>query len=227
MPYRSAALLSACLPGVLALCLSLSPPALAQGQPLLDQAGKPLVLGAKRGPRRKAGLCLDYGKTRFRDGAPYRVIEPDRTITSHEGMDFCKRAGSPVIAPLDGRVRFVEQDNAVYGGVVAITSGASVRPRPGLAPQQIFVEMVHIVPLQGLRPGQAVTAGQVVGHVQRANRPSIGKSPHVHFALRRCNDWATCHLDPNFFWRDGPGRLSCHDGSKPLPPGRIVAPVPC
>jgi murein DD-endopeptidase MepM/ murein hydrolase activator NlpD len=87
--------------------------------------------------------------------------------------------------------------------------------------------MVHIVPLNGLRPGQRVKAGQVIGHVQQANRPSIGDTPHVHFAVRRCDDWPTCHVDPNFFWRDGPGRLSCHHPDKPLPAGRIVAPLGC
>ncbi|MEL7167493.1 MAG: M23 family metallopeptidase, partial [Pseudomonadota bacterium] len=142
-------------------------------------------------------------------------------------IDFCTPAGSPVISPVDGTVRYIEPDNAVYGGVVGITTKFRVRPRPSMSAARIFVEMVHVVPLPGLKNGARVKAGQLVGYVQKANRPSIGKTPHVHFALRRCNDWPTCHLDPNFFWRDGPGRVSCFDGSKPLPTGRIVAPVPC
>lgn len=204
-----------------------TPQAQAQDTAFVAADGKPVVVGAARGLRRKAGLCLDYGATRFRDGAPYRVVEPARTITSHEGMDFCQRAGSPVIAPVDGQVRYIEQDNRVYGGVVGITTPFSIRPAPGKRTQRIFVEMVHIVPVKGLRRGQSIKAGQVVGHVQPANRPSIGTAPHVHFAVRRCDDWPTCHIDPNFFWRDGPGRVSCFDPAKPLPFGRIVAPVPC
>lgn len=196
-------------------------------QSFVTPEGVPAIHGVERGFRRKAGLCLDYGKTRLRNGAPYHVVEPHRTITRHEGMDFCKRAGSPVLAPADGRIRFIEADNSAYGGVVGITTGFSIRPRPKRARQRVFVEMVHIVPLPGLRVGQLVKAGQLVGHVQKANRPSIGTTPHVHFAVRRCNDWPTCHIDPNFFWRDGPGRVSCHDTSNPLPKGRIVAPVPC
>lgn len=193
----------------------------------VNSDGSPIKLGVAPRDRNKADLCLDYGATHLRNGRPYRVVEPARTITQHEGMDFCTRAGSPVLAPLDGRIRFIEQDNDVYGGVVAITSEFSIRSRPNARNQRVFVEMVHVVPVAGLRVGQRVTAGQVVGQVQRANRPSIGIVPHVHFAVRRCNDWPTCHIDPNFFWRDGPGRVSCYDPALPVPRGRIVAPVPC
>lgn len=198
----------------------------AQEPAFFEADGRPAVHGAKKRPR-KARLCLDYGKTRFGDGTPYHVVEPDRTITSHEGMDFCKRAGSPVIAPADGAVRWIEQDNEFYGGVVSITTEFSIKPRPGKRRSQIFVEMVHIVPLPNLRRGQRVNAGQLIGHVRKAGMPSIGSEPHVHFAVRWCNDWPTCHLDPNFFWRDGSGKISCFNKSKPIPKGRIVSPVPC
>ncbi|WP_412555461.1 M23 family metallopeptidase [Shimia sp. MIT1388] len=216
-----------CTAAVLGVALVSSHPIAAQETALVSANGKPVVFGVARGFKRKAGLCLDYGKSRLRNGAPYHVVEPARTITRHEGMDFCRRAGTPVIAPLNGKIRFIEQDNASWGGVVGITSNFSMRPSPGKSKQRIFVEMVHIVPIQGLRKGQKVSAGQLVGHVQKANRPSIGDTPHVHFAVRRCNDWPTCHIDPNYFWRDGLGRISCHAPSKPLPNGRMVAPLPC
>lgn len=98
----------------------------------------------------RAGLCLDYGKSTLRNGAPYHVVEPSRTITSHEGTDFCERACSPVISPVDWKIRFVESDNKLYSGVVGISTQFSVRARPKKAKQRIFVEMVHIVPLEGL-----------------------------------------------------------------------------
>ncbi len=214
---------------LLAVCLLLQLPSSSASQELVlvSPDGKPVVHGVSSRFRRTGGLCLDYGKTRLRNGQKYKVVEPSRTITSHEGMDFCKRAGSPVISPVNGRIKYIEQDNAVYGGVVGISMDVSVRPRPGQAKQKMFLEMVHVVPVSGLRRGQRVQAGQVVAYVQKANRPSIGKTPHVHFAVRRCDHWPTCHVDPNLFWRDGPGRLSCYDPAKPLPKGRIVAPVPC
>lgn len=215
-------------PALIFAFVAMIAPTLAHAQTIyVGPDGAPVVHGVQKRYRRKAGLCLDYGATRFPDGQPYHVVEPSRTITRHEGMDFCRRAGSPVLAPVAGKIRFLEQDNRVYGGVVAITTEFSVRPRPGRASQRIFVEMVHIVPVAGLRVGQTVKAGQKIGEVQRANRPSIGSAPHVHFAVRRCNDWPTCHIDPNFFWRDGPGQLSCFDAKKDMPKGRIVAPVPC
>lgn len=213
---------------LLAFLLTASPQiAIAQEASILGANGKPIVYGVARGFRNKGGLCLDYGATRLRNGTPYRVVEPARTITSHEGMDFCKPAGTKVLSPVDGKIRFIENDNKSWGGVVAVTTDFSVRPRPGKRAQRIFVEMVHIVPLKGLRVGQKVKAGQLVGHIQKANRPSIGNTPHIHFAVRRCNDWPTCHVDPNYFWRDGVGKVSCHKPSKPLPGGRIVAPLPC
>ena len=198
----------------------------AQQAGFIDSSGKPIVLGARKKPR-TASVCLDYGKTRFQDGSPYRIVEPDRTITRHEGVDFCKPAGSPVISPTDGTIRWIEQNNNVYGGVIGINAGFSIRPRPEMKASRVFVEMVHIVPLKGLRRGQRVTAGQLIGHVQDVGPPSIGHDPHVHFAVRWCEDWPRCHIDPNYFWRDGPGIISCANESKPPPVGRIVAPVPC
>ncbi|WP_170766380.1 M23 family metallopeptidase [Ruegeria lacuscaerulensis] len=211
---------------VFSLSLILASAVSAQETSLIGSDGKPVVIGAKKKPR-KSGLCLDYGKTRLGNGRPYRVVEPTRTITSHEGIDFCKRAGSPVISPADGRIRYIEWDNKTYGGVVGITTEFSVKPREGMSKSRVFVEMVHIVPLKNLKRGQLVRAGQIVGHVQEANRPSIGKTPHVHFAVRRCDDWPTCHLDPNFFWRDGARKVSCFDKNKAIPKGRMVAPIPC
>lgn len=198
----------------------------AQETILIGASGKPIVIGAKKKPR-KAGLCLDYGKTSLGNGQPYLIVEPTRTITSHEGIDFCKRAGSPVISPVDGKIRYIEWDNKTYGGVVGVTTEFSIKPRKGMGTSRIFVEMVHIVPVEGLKRGQPVRAGQIVGHVQEANRPSIGSTPHVHFAVRRCNDWPTCHLDPNFFWRDGARKVSCFNKNMAIPKGRMVAPIPC
>ncbi|MCP5086320.1 MAG: M23 family metallopeptidase [Rhodobacteraceae bacterium] len=200
----------------------------AQAQePVLEKAdGSPVIHGAKSKPRR-ARLCSDYGSTRSYTGHPYRVVEKTRIVKRHEGIDFCHGAGKPVLSPVDGRVEWMAADNPLFGGFVIVRANFNVRPRPGKKKGVMYFGMVHINPLPGLRPRTKVKAGQLVGHVRRTGPVEIGPRSHVHFVARVCADPIKCHVDPNFFWRDGPGRVSCYDPSVPVPKGRIVAPVAC
>ncbi len=77
--------------------------------------GSPVLAGAKSVPR-GINLCNDYASKRDYSGAPYRVVEPDRIVTRHEGIDFCARAGTPVIAPVGGRIRSAIKDHPLRGG---------------------------------------------------------------------------------------------------------------
>ena len=171
-------------------------------------------------------MCNDYLSPTNYAGEPYRIVEANRVVTRHEGMDFCAKAGTPVIAPLTGRLTWVVHEDAVRGGQVLIDAGFRSRVTPGKAPRRMYVGIVHMVPEQGLRAGQKVTAGQRIGTVHPAGLPEIGSRAHLHVTMRYCKEH-TCHVDPNFYWQAGPGVVTCFAASNPPPKGRLVAPLSC
>lgn len=191
----------------------------------LDTNGQPVQYGAKYVPG-TLDLCLDYLATHNGRGQPYRIQDGNRLITRHEGMDFCARAGTPVLAPVSGRLQWILPDNPLFGGGVMIDPRLRVRLQAGKSKKPVTVMILHMVPDPRLRPGKHVRAGQVIGRVQAPNRPEIGPTPHLHMVIKYCKDRA-CHVDPNLFWRDGPRRVSCHDPANPVAKGQITVPLPC
>jgi len=194
-------------------------------QVILSAEGQPALLGARSVPR-GLDLCTDYLSRTNYAGEPYRIAEANRVVTRHEGMDFCAKAGTPVIAPLTGRITWVVYKNALRGGQVLIDTGFRSRVTPGRAPRRMYVGIVHMIPKKGLRTGMKVTAGQKIGTVHPAGLPEIGSRAHVHFTMRYCKEH-TCHVDPNFYWQAGPGKVTCFDPANPPPKGRLVAPLTC
>jgi murein DD-endopeptidase MepM/ murein hydrolase activator NlpD len=154
------------------------------------------------------------------------VVEPDRIVTRHEGIDFCANAGTPVIAPVSGTIRWAIKDHPLRGGQVLIKSNFRINAGQG-GSKHVYIGLVHITPLDTLRQGSRVKPGQVIGHVRKAGLVEIGSRPHVHFTARICDTTHKCHFDPNLLWQDGPGKVSCHRAGKAVAKGRIVAPVAC
>lgn len=187
--------------------------------------GSPVLAGAKSIPR-GIDLCNDYASKRDYSGAPYRVVEPDRIVTRHEGIDFCARAGTPVIAPVGGTIRWAIKDHPLRGGQVLIKTGFRVRTSQSES-KPVYIGLVHITPVDNLGKGSRVKAGQVIGHVRKAGLVEIGSRPHVHFTARICDTTHKCHFDPNLLWQDGPGKVSCFRSGQAVAKGRITAPIAC
>ncbi|OWU84032.1 hypothetical protein ATO6_16685 [Oceanicola sp. 22II-s10i] len=191
---------------------------------VLSDNGQPLKYGARSVPR-GLDLCNDYLSPRNYAGEPYRIVEKDRIVTRHEGMDFCAPAGTPVIAPVSGAIIWSVQDHPLRGGQVLIKTDFRVRLKAGSNESRpVYIGLVHMTPKRGLARGQRVRAGDPIGVVQAAGLPEIGSRSHIHYTARICESH-TCHIDPNMFWNDGPGRVSCLGGA--LPKGKIVAPYRC
>jgi len=196
----------------------------AQAQ-IFTADGSPVVVGARSVPK-GLDLCNDYASKRDYSGAPYRVVEPDRIVTQHEGIDFCARAGTPVIAPVDGSIRWAIKDHPLRGGQVLIKTGFRIRTgSSGTRP--VYIGLVHITPVDGLGKGSRVKAGQVIGRVREAGLVEIGSRSHVHFTARICDTTHKCHFDPNMLWQNGLGRVSCFTSGQALAMGRIIAPIAC
>ncbi len=191
----------------------------------------PNIIGASSVPR-GLDLCNDYGSRFNYAGDRYFIRVKDApSITQHEGMDFCAPQGTPVVAAADGQIIQVGHDNPAYGGWImietAVTHQLSIETldgRPATLP--VYVHVVHIDPIEGLARGQRVTAGDVIARVGAAGKPYIGPRSHVHFSARTCEShW--CHIDPNEFWQNGPGKVTCFDPNNRPSQAQIVAPLKC
>ncbi|MBS0123556.1 peptidoglycan DD-metalloendopeptidase family protein [Thetidibacter halocola] len=92
-----------------------------------------------------------------------------KQVRNHNGVDWAAPTGTPVGAALAGTARFVG-DGGAYGNVVYIDHADGAQTR--YAHLNAFAE--------GLKQGQAVQAGQVIGFVGTTGRST---GPHLHFEL--------------------------------------------
>lgn len=92
----------------------------------------------------------------------------------HQGVDLSAPTGTPVYAPLAGRVIAAYPDGEVsgYGNVVTIRSGA------------VGLLFAHLSSM-AVRAGQTVAAGQLVGRVGSTNSEGgfHTSGPHLHFEV--------------------------------------------
>ena len=133
---------------------------------------------AAGGARFAIGL---YGETRdVYVGEQFRTAASPERRTQHLGVDLFIEPGTPLHAPLDGRVLSVA-DNAApydYGPTVILEHEA------GAGGPRFFTLYGHLAreTLTRVTPGLSVRAGQRIGSV---GAPDVngGWSPHVHFQI--------------------------------------------
>jgi murein DD-endopeptidase MepM/ murein hydrolase activator NlpD len=94
----------------------------------------------------------------------------------HTGADFLSPAGTPVKAPGGGRVALA-RDRYYSGGTVVIDHGLG-----------LFSFFAHLSSID-VKPGEVVTAGQVVGKVGATGRVT---GAHLHWTVRAGN----AQIDP-------------------------------
>lgn len=143
-----------------------------------------------------------------------------REIGPHDGIDMIGPRGTPVIAAAPGTVlkSFFEP---AYGHTVVLGHGADETGQ-------------HLVTIYRHLDGRQVAAGQTVARGQpiatMGSTGALGLKVHLHFELRRGPDADHAFpVDPQLYWLDGPGRVSCFDPDRPIPalPLRITYPTPC
>jgi murein DD-endopeptidase MepM/ murein hydrolase activator NlpD len=101
----------------------------------------------------------------------------------HSGMDLAAEQGTPVVAPLSGRVNSADFMGG-YGLAVVLDHGAMATT------QTLFGHLSEIY----VRPGQIVRQGEVIGRVG-----STGNStgPHLHFEVRQLTQQGWVAVDPS------------------------------
>lgn len=145
-----------------------------------------------------------------------RGYNRNRTATNqlHAGQDFVAEAGTPVLAPLPGRVVFISSNDGPRISAEQAKAGAvgQVRgmggygnslvlqhdfqlPAPGVLPSRqspsalpasFWTSYNHLRERPALRPGDRVTIGQVIGYVgNTTNGQFAGMGAHLHFEVRK------------------------------------------
>ena len=186
----------------------------------------PVVVGASM-IKSDVQPCTDYASYYNYAGTPYYVQVPEtgKITRRHEGMDFCAPPGAEVTAAASGVVVNVVTDNPYRGGRVTIRT--SIEYRDSMTLQTLHLDALHITPKDGLRIGDSVKAGQMIGSVQPPGKAEIGTRSHVHFSAGPSYATWAIHTDPNRFWQKGPGIVSCFDPGKPPSDLQVVAPIKC
>jgi 4-aminobutyrate aminotransferase-like enzyme/Ser/Thr protein kinase RdoA (MazF antagonist) len=132
----------------------------------LRQAGTPLGIGRYNEAR------LVYAGEMFEEASGER-----RTI--HIGLDLFMSPGTPVFAPLSGRVHSFDDNDAPldYGPAILLAH----EPRPGLTFYTLYGHLSRDS-LQGLAVGQVIERGQEIGRIGDVE-VNGGWAPHLHFQI--------------------------------------------
>ena len=143
--------------------------------------------------------------------------------SNHRGFDILVASGTPVLAAADGRVARVSL-SILYGRQVLLDH------EPGDASAGLQTRYFHLSE-QRVAEGERVRRGQVIGYSGLSGL--AGGFPHLHFEVHRLNGDNPPRtiglLDPQLYWVDGAGRITCFERARDYSstPGLLTYPVPC
>ncbi|SCK25383.1 peptidoglycan DD-metalloendopeptidase family protein [Vogesella sp. LIG4] len=125
-----------------------------------DAQGKALKKGFSKIP--VAGSHISSGF-----GMRYHPVL--HALRMHEGIDYAASTGTPIMAPSDAVVETVARQNG-YGNVVILRHNARL--------STLYAHMSRF--RSGLKPGEQVKAGEVIGYVGATGRAT---GPHLHMEV--------------------------------------------
>lgn len=130
---------------------------------------------------------------------------------AHRGFDVRAPTGTPVVAAAPGRVVEAFTD-VMHGQQVVIDHGSDLDGAR-------VVTRYHHLSRTDVAAGQSVSRGSQIGLLGSSGVASVAQ--HLHFELRRGETVAKADpVDPNRFWVNGVGRVTCFE------PGRAYADRP-
>ena len=91
-------------------------------------------------------------------------------IRAHKGVDYAAATGTPIKATGDGKVQFIGNKGG-YGRTVIVRHGEKY--------STLYAHMSRF--RKGLKRGQAVEQGQVIGYVGKSG---LATGPHLHYEFR-------------------------------------------
>jgi murein DD-endopeptidase MepM/ murein hydrolase activator NlpD len=141
----------------------------------------------------------------------------------HVGIDVLGPVGMPVLAPAPGIVQ-ESRFEPMYGHQVVIDHG---RMADGVAVRSVLVHLDERL----VTVGQQVARGEQVATLGRTGMLA-GGIPHLHFELRTRQPRRFTIFEPknpNLYWADGAGVITCFDRNRAFDDSRFVTtyPAPC
>ena len=143
--------------------------------------------------------------------------------SNHRGFDILVPSGTPVLAAADGRVARVSI-SVLYGRQVLVNHDHG-DDENALQTRYFHLSDYHVA------EGERVSRGQVLGYSGLSG--AAGAFPHLHFEVHRLNGDEPARtvglLDPQRYWVDGVGRITCFERARDFAatPGLLTYPVPC
>ena len=164
----------------------------------------------------------DNAPTIWRGFHPYleerQQREPPR---EHLGLDILADAGTPVLAAADGVV-LASYFEPAYGNRIEIEHGEDENG------ELIVTKYFHLQE-RLVAKGVKVSRGQQIGQLGKTG-VLAGGLLHLHYEMhRQTNGTNLDPVDPQLYWVDGPGRVSCFSRQRewPTTPLRMTYPVVC
>lgn len=141
----------------------------------------------------------------------------------HAGIDLLLPSRSPVLAAGDGIVAEVAL-SVLYGKQIMLNHE---RSSDGERLQTRYYHLTERLVDQG----EAIKRGQLIGYSGMTGLAA--GFPHLHFEVHRLNEAeppiAVKFLDPQLFWFDGPGNITCFERDRDFTarPAGLTYPAPC
>ncbi|TDK20350.1 hypothetical protein E2F46_16245 [Luteimonas aestuarii] len=145
----------------------------AKGKPFtavrFERDGKAEYFTAEGRPLKKSFIRspIQYARLSSRFGARRHPVLG--TMRMHKGVDYAARTGTPIMAAGDARVVSAGWQGG-YGNTVVLDHGRGYTT--------LYAHMSRIA---GLRRGQSVKQGQVIGYV---GSTGMSTGPHLHYEFR-------------------------------------------
>lgn len=147
-------------------------------------------------------------------------VPPSRDEAWHEGMDIWGERGTPILAAASGRV-VASYHEPLYGRRVHIDHGPDEQGR------RVVTRYFHLDE-RLVEVGDTVGRGEMIGRM--GSTGLLGAAVHLHFEVQRAGSGRNPKpYDPQLFWVDGVGRVTCFDADTAYAnlPFRTTYPTPC
>ena len=143
--------------------------------------------------------------------------------SEHKGFDILVPKRTPILAAADGEVERVSL-SLFYGNQLILNHGRAA------AGYRIQTRYFHLDELL-VSMNEKVRRGQLVGYSGLTGLAA--GFPHLHFEVHQLDESdavvAIRDIDPQAYWVDGVGKITCYDSArnfKPTP-ASLTYPVPC
>lgn len=181
-------ILAACLLVIAAIAVGVIFGVQPRNNPVIDSGGQPEQPAPDDGdkPDDNPPPVIDTS-SKYEFIAPVKAVTVSQThffwhnasigeYRQHQGMDFACAAGTEVLAAVDGTVKNVFTGHMLYGSWIEIEHENDIK-----------TVYMYVTPTAGLKAGDKVNRGDVIGTVMAATGQEVEAGDHLHFEVYKNN----------------------------------------